>query len=796
MKKSIFLVMITVMTVFTTKAQVAINTTNSAPNNFSMLDVSGSQKGILIPRMTTADRTGMAGSMGVTEEGLTVYDTDTKSFWFWDGSAWTAVGSAAMSNDKDWFKEGTTDAPNDINDKMYHMGQVAIGKNTATSQLDIYSATQETLFNAKLENPNDVALRLGASIDLDGAPITTHGKVGVYTTVGGDPGTSSYPILEGFEADIIGENGVDKDQYGLYTYVTGDNAGIHAGLSTYLNGGSTGDRYANYNYISGSSSGKNFLFYGYDNNSGDGVHFGNFNLLTGSGNGVQYGGYNRIWNSGTGKQVGIFNEIYSKGASAHAGTINLIGAKTQPENPNNITPVSGDSDGKRIGSINTILGDGDGLHVGGSNVILSTGNGTHLGMGNVLGHNYVTNTNTSTTGYHLGTLNMLTDLGAATHVGSANVMGIVLDPNDPTNFTPVTGDSDAKRIGELNTIGGDGNGQHFGIINSLLSTGSGELVGTSNVIGYDFYTQQATNASGDEVGTLNSVNSTGAGLHYGNVNFIGYDHINKTEINSDGIHVGTGNLLAGGQTGSALQGLQVGTSNVIIAKSDVTSATSLGLQYGSMNIIGRNPSEPLSGNTNNGDGTHYATYNEVADSGDGLHIASFNKVTADGAGQHIAVFGEVDAADNTAFAGAFKGDVTARNYVTTIPFLSGRKLTNTNSSYADYLYVGSALDPTIFNKLGQIEVKMIVRVYSKSGSNSSHIFRLHAKNNTQDIFPIDQNDTWTWTAFPSGRYMVSSEWKVWNAGTDNWYLSLNTKNVGGNSISIDQVYILVRPVQF
>ena len=794
MKKSIFLVMITFMTILTTKAQVAINTTNSAPNNFSMLDVSGSQKGILIPRISTDDRTTMAGSMGITEEGLTVYDTDTKSFWFWDGAAWTALGAGAITGDKDWFKEGTSDAPTDISDKMYHMGQVAIGKNTATSQLDIYSTTQETLFNAKLENANDVALRLGASIDLDGTPITTNGKVGVYSTVGGDPGSANYAVLEGFEAAVIGQNDVDKDQYGIYTYVTGDNAGVHAGLSTYLDGGSTGDRYANYNFISGSSSGKNYLFYGYDNNSGDGVHFGNFNMMTGTGNGVQYGSFNRIWNSGTGKQVGTFNEIYSKGASAHTGTINLLGARIQPENPTNIGPVTGDSDGKRIGSINTILGDGGGLHVGATNVILSTGNGFHLGISNVLGHNYATNTNTSTTGYHLGTLNMLTDLGAAPHVGASNVLGIVIDPNDPTNYTPVTGDSDAKRIGELNTIGGDGNGQHFGIINSLLSTGSGELVGTSNVIGYNFYTQQATNASGDEVGTLNSVNSTGAGLHYGNVNFIGYDHINKTEINSDGFHIGTGNLLAGGQTGNALKGLQVGTSNVIIAKSDVTSATSLGLQYGSMNIIGRNPSEPLSGNTNNGDGTHYATYNEVADSGDGLHIASYNKVAADGAGQHIAVYGEVDDSDTTAMAGVFKGYTTSNNQVSTINLYSAAEYNVMNTTMQDLTYMEAGFDPTLYNRLGNIQVKVVVRVTSSGPSGNE--FQLRAQNGSGSTIVISNSDTWTWTQTDTtnNKYIVTTDWKTWAAGTNIFELHLQAKT--GSSLKIDNVYIAIRPMQY
>jgi len=891
-KIKFLVVIIFLTTAVSSYAQVGINNTNAAPNSFSMLDVSATQKGILIPRITTANRNNMAGAMGLSEEGLSVYDTDTKSFWFWDGTAWIAMGNGAALSDSDWFKSGTTDTPTDINDTIYHLGKVAVGKNTTNAQLDVYSADQVTLFNGKLENPNDMPLRLGASVDVDGTAITTHGKVGVYTTVGGDPGSASYPVLEGFEAAVIGQAGVDKDQYGIYTYVTGDNAGIHAGLSTYLDGGTTGDRYANYNWIAGSSSGKNFLYYGFDNNSGDGLHFGNFNMLAGTGNGIKYGGFNRIWNSGSGKQFGSFNEIYTKGAAAHTGTLNLLGARVAPENPASISAITGDSAGKRIGTVNTIAGDGGGLHLGESNNIISTGDGFHVAVSNVLGHDYLNNTNTTTAGYHLGLINNLTDtgngihagtvnslglildpnnptnitavtgdsdakrvgevntiggdgggvhvgeannivstgdgfhvavsnvlghnylvnsntatagyqlgilnnitdIGNKAHVGATNILGFVVDPNDPTNIAPVVGDSDAKRVGELNTIGGDGNGQHYGIINSLLSTGTGELVGSSNVMGYDFITQSATNAAGDHVGTLNSLNSTGSGLHYGTVNFLGYDHIHKTEINSDGMHIGTGNLLAGGQSGSALQGLQVGSSNVIIAKSDVSSATSLGMQYGTMNIIGRNPANILGGTTDNGDGNHFAAYNEVTDTGNGMHVASYNKVSADGNGLHVAVYGEVDLANTGAMAGVFKGYTTATNQVSTINLYSAAEYNVMNTTMQNLTYMEAGFDPTLYNQLGNVQVKVVVRVTSSGPSGNE--FQLTAQNASGTTTVISNSDTWTWTETDTTnhKYIVTTDWKTWAAGANMLELHLQGKT--GSSLKIDNVYIVVRPMQY
>ncbi len=58
----------------------------------AILEVHSSQgnKGILIPRLTTAQRTSMA--MTSADDGLVVYDTDTKSFWVWNTTEWVELG--------------------------------------------------------------------------------------------------------------------------------------------------------------------------------------------------------------------------------------------------------------------------------------------------------------------------------------------------------------------------------------------------------------------------------------------------------------------------------------------------------------------------------------------------------------------------------------------------------------------------------------------------------------------------------------------------------------------------------
>src|SRR6185437_6008021 len=76
----------------TLQAQVSVNTDASQPDASSMLDVKSTSKGLLVPRMTTVQRTGIVSPA----EGLWVYDTNTQSFWFFKtGSGWQQVSGGA-----------------------------------------------------------------------------------------------------------------------------------------------------------------------------------------------------------------------------------------------------------------------------------------------------------------------------------------------------------------------------------------------------------------------------------------------------------------------------------------------------------------------------------------------------------------------------------------------------------------------------------------------------------------------------------------------------------------------------
>jgi hypothetical protein len=65
--------------------RVGIN--NASPDGSAVLDVSSTQSGILIPRMTTAQKNGI----GTPATGLLVFDTDENKFYYYDGAAWVSM---------------------------------------------------------------------------------------------------------------------------------------------------------------------------------------------------------------------------------------------------------------------------------------------------------------------------------------------------------------------------------------------------------------------------------------------------------------------------------------------------------------------------------------------------------------------------------------------------------------------------------------------------------------------------------------------------------------------------------
>jgi hypothetical protein len=93
------------------KAQMAINITGAAPHSSAMLDVTATGKGVLIPRMTLAQRP------AAPVAGLLIFQTDAISgYYYYDGVTWQRIGSSSSDY---WLSSGA--------DIYFNAGRVGIG---------------------------------------------------------------------------------------------------------------------------------------------------------------------------------------------------------------------------------------------------------------------------------------------------------------------------------------------------------------------------------------------------------------------------------------------------------------------------------------------------------------------------------------------------------------------------------------------------------------------------------------------------------------------------------------------
>jgi hypothetical protein len=86
MKKitSIIIACIIALTAF---AQNNVGIGTASPAASAALDITSTTKGLLIPRMTSAERTAIVSPA----KGLMVFDNNSSTYWFYNGSAWTEM---------------------------------------------------------------------------------------------------------------------------------------------------------------------------------------------------------------------------------------------------------------------------------------------------------------------------------------------------------------------------------------------------------------------------------------------------------------------------------------------------------------------------------------------------------------------------------------------------------------------------------------------------------------------------------------------------------------------------------
>jgi len=224
---------------------VAINTDGSAANSSAILDASSSSKGVLIPRMSLAERNSIASPA----TGLLIYQTDnTPGFYFYNGSNWVVIGSEAI--DINSLADGSSDGSN-----------LFLGSGAGTFQ-SVGNSNTGTGINALNQNSSgewNCAFGKGALENNTSSQNTAVGGCALYSNSGG------------FHNVAIGRSTLFANANGGQNTVIGADAGSNCGSfisgSVFL-GYQAGKNETNSNrlYIENSESSSPLIYGEFDNN--------------------------------------------------------------------------------------------------------------------------------------------------------------------------------------------------------------------------------------------------------------------------------------------------------------------------------------------------------------------------------------------------------------------------------------------------------------------------------------------------------------------------------------------------
>ena len=286
-------------------SQVGIGTTT--PDASSVLDITATDKGVLIPRVSLANvTTTMLDGTNTAATGLLIYNTNASvtdgngvGYYYFNGTIWEHIKTSSSVSDHDFYEEGTTSSPDDINDDKYTLGNLAIGKNIANYALDIEEEIDSISLNVKMVNNSNLN---NYGMYLENSSSGTGYHFGQYVKVGGSGVNALYASYNRIDNDESGSH------YGTYNRLTSDGIGRNYGVFNSLAGSSDGNQYGNYQLLK---------------QNGDGVHYGAFNDVYGNGNGNQYGVFNRLGSTGTGDKYGVSN-LLGSGRGVYYGVHNLI----------------------------------------------------------------------------------------------------------------------------------------------------------------------------------------------------------------------------------------------------------------------------------------------------------------------------------------------------------------------------------------------------------------------------------------------------------------------------------------
>lgn len=445
------------------EAQVGVNTISPQ----AQLDIRSSNQatpsntdGILIPKIDAFPVTNpTAAQTGMLVYLTTLSGANQPGFYYWDNASvsWIALKG---TSDADWYEVGGTTAPNNINDTMYHLGNVAIGKSTALYPLEVDSNDAEIGVNSSMTTSSTLTARKGFQ-----------------------------NVISGTSNDLM---------YGIYNQVRPSGTGIHYGNYTLMSGTNSTEKYGTYNRVI-NGAGTKFGSYNYISGGGNSL-YGNYNFIENGSAFFQYGTFNQISNTNDTYKIGVNNGISGAGNSSHIGVANSL---------------SGTGIGEQVGVDNQILNNGNGFQYGVRNFFSNTSTGEKKGLtttfSNTQGDDYGiehTFNSTGTAGDQYGMRNLFFGNKSGTMYGIRN---------------DFNGSGGVARVGLFNNIFGN-SVQRVGVQNFITASGTGESKGTYTrlggsssgaMYGHDVDFDYLDCGTGNKYGYRVTIPLVTCGVHYG-----------------------------------------------------------------------------------------------------------------------------------------------------------------------------------------------------------------------------------------------------------------------------------------
>lgn len=319
------------------------------PDPSSALDITASNKGILIPRVSLDNVTNTAiDGTNTVIEGLMIYNTNPTTiggigtgFYFFNGTSWEKLnGLIPGTSDADWYVENTSLPATAITDNIYTEGKVSIGTSETPNPLTIKTTTEKNLLKMEMVVPGDET-----QILMQGNMSST------------SSGSQRAGVFQ------LSKNGTGT-QNGLILVLDGDTSSLKTGISISVNGnGNERHRGITNSFNSG----------------GNGPIRGVNNSFNGIGTGMRYGLANEFNAAVGGAAIGVRNDFFANNPSGQTGVETYLTNTGNGERVGIFNYINGNGSGYRFGIKNSIIGESNGEFNGEHTIIKGTGTGKKHG---------------------------------------------------------------------------------------------------------------------------------------------------------------------------------------------------------------------------------------------------------------------------------------------------------------------------------------------------------------------------------------------------------------------------------